>query len=311
MIIVHNNEQMPNYRHSVVSVGNFDGIHRGHRALISALATRARENNATSIVLTFEPHTKTVLNPGAQHHLLATCHEKEILLRDLGVDIMACLRFNSHLAAMTPADFVDNVLVGRFKAIEWVMGDNHAFGYKREGSKDFLRKDTGRKHISIFAVALNSQQAAVISSTRIRSRIIEGRMREAVDMLGHPYLVEVERIRGKQTGTKLGFPTLNFKLPPSRKVIPPPGVYVAELESDSEKWTGALYIGNCPTFSDRDYHLEFHALSGNASYPEEGKFAFLWIHSFVRKDEIFNSPDELTTKIRQDILQIQEFFNKE
>jgi riboflavin kinase/FMN adenylyltransferase len=311
MIRINGNQSLPAFESSVVSVGNFDGVHSGHQTLVSALVKRAIERKATSIVITFEPHPKEVLHPKSPLHLLTTCNEKELLLKDCGVDIMACLEFNREIASMAPSDFVEDVLVKRFGAVEWVMGENHTFGSGRQGTKEFLREYPGRKHINTFAVPLNSLQSAVISSTRIRSRIVEGKIREAVGMLGHPYLVAAKRKKGVQTGTVLGFPTLNFELPPSKKVIPPPGVYAAELTHGSDRWTGALYIGNCPTFSGRDYHLEFHALSGDMNYPEDGVTAALWIHQFVRKDEFFSSQSELIDKIRQDINQIQDFFNKE
>jgi riboflavin kinase/FMN adenylyltransferase len=311
MIIVHADESLPAYDHSVISVGNFDGVHLGHKALIDAVVNRAREKKAASVILTFEPHTRAVLNAGSPLHLLATCPEKEILMRDLGIDVLACLPFTRTMASMLPVKFVDTVLSGRFKAIEWVMGENHAFGRNREGTKDFLRSDMGRKHISMFTVALSSQPTAVISSTRIRSRIVEGRIREAVEMLGHPYLIAAERVSGTQTGTTLGFPTLNFKLPPSQKVIPPPGVYAAQLEWNTRWWNGALYIGNCPTFAERDYHFEFHALSGDTVFPGTGEKAALWIQSFIRKDQVFESTNALVSMIHQDISQIREFFNKE
>jgi riboflavin kinase / FMN adenylyltransferase len=311
MIVVRSNEPLPPIKRSVVSVGNFDGVHEGHRVLIETVVHRARELKATAVIVTFEPHTKAVINPSAPLHMLTTCAEKEILIRPLGPEFLICLPFTRELSALSPDKFLQSVLVEKYKAIEWVMGENHAFGKNREGSQDFLRRQQGIKHFNTFAVALSAQQKDAISSTRIRARLVEGKIREAVEMLGHPYLIVAQRTRGTRTGTAIGFPTLNFKLPPSHKVIPPPGVYAAQLEAGNNWWTGALYIGNCPTFADRDYHLEFHALSGPAEHPAEREQASVWVHAFIRKDETFDSSDDLVSRIHQDISQIRDFFNKE
>jgi len=311
MIVVHPHQPLPHVRRSVVSVGNFDGVHAGHSALVETVVKRARRKKAASIIITFEPHTRAVLNPSVPLHILTTSAEKEILLRRLRPDILVFMPFSASVASLSPEEFINAVLIKRFKAMEWVMGENHAFGRAARGTKDFLLQDKGKKHINVFPVALSVQQTTAISSTRIRSRIVEGRIREAVAMLGHPYLVVAQRTKGTQTGTTLGFPTVNFKLPPARKVIPPPGVYAAILEAGEKTWEGALYIGNCPTFSGRDYHLEFHSLSGGGGFPKSGETASIWIHSFIRKDEPFESADDLVAAIDQDITEIRHFFKKE
>ncbi len=311
MITVLNEEPFRSIDRSVVSVGNFDGVHMGHQALVRALVERARFHRAVPVVVTFEPHTRAVLNPQSPLRLLTTLPEKKILLAGLGVEVLVCMPFTKKYADMEPVQFVELILEQRLGAVEWVMGENHLFGKERKGSKNFLQEHQSRKHINVFAIALSSQKAAVVSSTQIRSCIIEGTMGEAVAMLGHPYLIVAERTEGTRRGTSLGFPTLNFKVPPSQKVIPPPGVYAAELSTGDTTWSGALYFGNCPTFGNRDYHFEFHALAGPENYPGVSQVAMLWIHEFVRADETFGTEHGLVEQVERDIVSIRRFFAKE
>ncbi|MBD3391935.1 MAG: adenylyltransferase/cytidyltransferase family protein [Chitinivibrionales bacterium] len=296
---------------SVVSIGNFDGVHAGHRKLVETVKSRARHQDATSVIVTFDPHTRSVLRPEAVQPLLTTLPEKQALLESMDIDVLAVLPFTPALAGMAPGDFVDRVLVSQFKAVEWVMGEDHAFGKNRAGTKNFLHESKSRKHFNVFAITLDAENAGVVSSTRIRSLIVDGKLQSAVSMLGHPYLVMAQRTGGTRTGSALGFPTLNFALPPSEKVLPPAGVYAAELGSAGAKWAGALYLGNCPTFSNRERHLEFHAFSGDGSYPGLHDEAAVWIHAFVRKDESFPDARRLASQIEQDIRNIKGFFAQE
>jgi riboflavin kinase/FMN adenylyltransferase len=188
------------------------------------------------------------------------------------------------------------------------MGENHRFGYRATGSKEFLRSEESRNDISVFAVRLYSSESAAVSSTRIREFIQQSRMREAVRMLGHPYLVLASRVRGTQKGTQLGCPTLNFREPAKAKATPPPGVYAAELEYGDSRWRGALYFGNCPTFEDREYHFEFHALSPGEGFPPIDDEAAIWIHDFVREDRAFPDERSLAAQMEEDVNSIRGFF---
>jgi riboflavin kinase/FMN adenylyltransferase len=150
----------------------------------------------------------------------------------------------------------------------------------------------------------------IISSTQIRKYISDARIAEAVEMLGHPYLIQARRITGLKIGTQIGIPTLNFQRPPMYKVIPPPGVYAAELEFGAFRLTGALYYGNCPTFQNRDAHLEFHALEFGNEQPDIDETARLWVYRFVRNDQTFSNVDDLITQMKYDIDTIRTFFHR-
>jgi riboflavin kinase/FMN adenylyltransferase len=311
MLSICNENCVDDIRCSVVSVGNFDGIHRGHRILFDALRQRAHELSAVSAIITFEPHTRAVLSPGHIQPILSTFEEKALILKESGIDYLVRLPFNAWYKQLSPSTFIDEVLIKRYRAVEWVMGENHTFGKNQAGNTKFLHQSGGENHFNMFIISLQTDHSAIISSTTIRTRIVEGEMDEAVSMLGHPYLIFAERVEGVKKGMELGFPTLNFKTPRTEKVIPPPGVYAAELEFQNQHMQGALYFGNCPTFGNRDYHFEFHAFTLTQDAPAPHQTGALWLHRFIRPDATFASADELVHQMKQDISTIQTFFSQE
>lgn len=311
MKVIRSDKPLLDVKKSVLSIGNFDGIHNGHKFLIKKVCERARAQNADSVIITFEPHTKAFIYPDQTPPRLTTFDEKALLLRDFDIDYLICMPFDKHLAAMPPEEFINTVLVDRFKAVEWVMGENHTFGKGKKGNYNLLHESNDKYHISVFTISLHTEDAMVASSTRIRILIGESRIEDAVLMLGHPYPILAERIRGTRKGFKLGYPTLNFRCPPSKKVLPPPGVYAAEVEFNDIKLPGALYFGNCPTFENRDYHFEFHSLGPVKYDPGINTEVALWLYSFIRSDEIFSSESLLIQQIKKDIIAIKKFFSKE
>jgi riboflavin kinase/FMN adenylyltransferase len=293
---------------SIVSVGNFDGIHKGHDALIREVVKRAKEKGLASVIVTFEPHTRSVVPPGSLQPVISTLDEKAFLIGPYGVDYLVWIPFNEAFAEISPQDFIENVLIKDFRAKEWIMGEQHTFGRERSGNKNFLQLGHGRNHIYVFPVVTLTLQEAVVSSTEIRRKLIEGEVAEAVQMLGHPYLVSAQRVSGIQKGTQLGFPTLNFSRPSVNKVLPPPGVYAALLEYRERKRQGAFYFGNCPTFPNRDFHLEFHEFDFTGEAPGEGETAHLWLYAHIRKDMKFATQEALVTRMKIDSTAIKNFF---
>lgn len=295
----------------VVSIGNFDGIHKGHKIIIDTVLQRASKLGAKSLIVTFIPHTRSTLTPGHFQPLLTDFDEKTLLLEKYGIDLLSYMHFNDAHAQMPPLKFIKEVLIRRFKAVEWVMGENHTFGRNKEGTINLLRNLTGINHFNVLIAGLQTEESDVISSTKIRACIVEEKIDEAVIMLGHPYLIVAQRIKGVKKGSELGFPTINFARPIPEKVLPPAGVYAAELEFEEKLLQGALYFGNCPTFGNRDFHFEFHSLSNVAYSPDISGKAALWVHSFIRKDQKFNSTKELSNQMEKDINLINQYFLQE
>lgn len=302
-------EQLPDK--TVITVGNFDGVHSGHKALLEQVVARGKERNLKTAVLTFDPHTRTVLFPELSQHILTTFEEKARLLDQLGIDYLVRIPFTKEFSQKSQDEFVKEVLVDRLNTSDWVMGEGHSVGKNRGSSTFFLRDTIKKYYITMFIADLLTSNEHVVSSTVIRKLLTDGRLTEAVGMLGHPYLILAERIRGLKIGSQIGYPTFNFTRPPSQKVIPPPGVYVAELEFDGNVQPGALYFGECPTFAQRDVHFEFHSLGFNGREPEVGQIAHLWVYKYVRPDETFSDSAALVDRIKKDIEAIRNFFQEE
>jgi len=296
---------------AVITVGNFDGVHKGHITLIKKVLEVARSEGRTSTLVTFCPHTRIYLQPESDFRVITFIEEKAVLLENSGLDNLLCLPFNEKIRRLSPEEFVSKILGEGVNATDWVMGLDHTFGKDRVGSNKFLRESMRRNHIRIFPLYLKGAGDITISSSEIRSRISSGDLETAVTMMGHPYLISAQRIEGKKIGRKLGYPTLNFSAELHRKVLPPVGVFAAHLEVGTSKIPGALYFGDCPTFGNRNTHFELHLLSKNADEPQIGEVSNIWVHRFIRGDERFESTEELITHIKKDIETIQQYFAQE
>ncbi|MCL2181881.1 MAG: hypothetical protein FWB85_00210 [Chitinispirillia bacterium] len=323
MVITEKDALPPNLR-TVVTVGNFDGVHLGHTRLIASAVGLARSRGHSSAVVTFEPHTRSVLYPELSTKLLTPFAEKAVLLEKMGVDYVFRINFDDAFQRMSQEEFVEKVLFGRLGATDWVMGEGHLVGRGREGGKKNLHFVAGKYHIMVLTEPLEVAGEAPVSSTRIRGLVSEGRITDASAMLGRPYFVLAQRTAGVKVGTKIGFPTLNFKRPGGGKVIPPSGVYAAEIEiagdagnadcgginTQTKKLPGALYFGDCPTYEGRDTHFEFHALSYDNSVrePEVGESVYLWLHKYIRPDTAFPAEDALKAQIAADVNNINTYF---
>ncbi len=311
MRLLESDEKIPGSEGTVVSVGNFDGVHKGHCRLIKKVAELARKRGLLSALITFEPHPRCILDPDLPFEFLTTFDEKAHLIERLGIDYLLCVPFTLEFSRRSPENFIESVLVQQLHAVEWVMGAGHRVGKVQAGEKNFLHNVLSKYHIIPFTTDLLKQQNIIVSSTQIRVNIVNGCIADAVEMLGHPYLISTERIPGLKIGSQLGFPTLNFVRPPSQKVLPPAGVYAAELEYRGTLQPGALYYGDCPTFADRTTHFEFHALDGGGSFPDFNEGARLWLHKFLRNDRTFSTTAELAAQIDNDVKTIRKFFIEE
>jgi riboflavin kinase / FMN adenylyltransferase len=296
---------------SVVSVGNFDGVHTGHSLLIREVVNRSKVYNLSSIIITFDPHTRQFLMPDSTQPVLSTFEEKAVLMEPYGIDYLVRVPFDRTFASLSADEFLENILIRTFKARQWVMGEGHAFGKNRLGNKNFSHSSQGTNDITKVLVSSMVEENRVVSSTELRGEIMNGRVDKAILKLGHPYLIVSRRISGLKKGTQLGYPTLNFAGLSSNKVLPPPGIFAAELEYGKHRWKGALYFGNCPTFEIRETHFEFYEFDFTGAEPDEGEKAGLWLYSMTRPDSVFSNAGELTEAIKKDITSIQNFFSQE
>jgi riboflavin kinase/FMN adenylyltransferase len=244
---------------TVVTVGTFDGVHRGHRDVVERLVARARSLKVPSVLVTFEPHPLEIVNPAAAPLLLTTHYEKQEVLAETGIDYLAVLPFTKKLASYSAEDFVELILRRCFRLRELLIGYDHGFGRQRAGNVDVLKTLGERDGFRVEVVApVSTSDGHSVSSTSIRRAIAGGDLQRAAEALGRPYSVNGRVIEGEQRGRTIGFPTLNLGPPPKRKLLPPEGVYAVRVQTPRGPLGGMMNLGPRPTFGDTETSLEAH-----------------------------------------------------
>jgi len=283
---------------AVVTVGTFDGLHLGHRAILSRVARRAAERRLPSVLVTFEPHPLEVLNPSAAPLLLSTTEEKLELVAECGVDYAVVLPFTPSLAALDPSAFVEKVLLDRYCLRELLIGHDHGFGRGRSGDVHVLRQLGERFDFGVDMVEAVSVDGAPVSSSSIRRAIASGDLETARRALGRRYSFSGHVVHGDQRGARLGFPTLNIRLGTSRKLLPPVGVYAILLESERGSFGGMMNLGPRPTFDDPVLSLEAHLFDATGDW--YGAAVRVQFVSRLRDTARFDSVEALVAQLRAD-----------
>lgn len=290
----------------MVTVGTFDGVHRGHRAVLREIEERARERGLRSVLVTFDRHPLTVVRPEDAPPLLTTPDEKKEILAQSGLDHVAFLPFTRSLSLYEPEEFVELVLVDRFRVRELVIGYDHGFGHGRTGSVDTLRRSGSRHGFDVDVVGEVSLAGASVSSTRLREAVREGRMEEAARGLGRPYSVRGPVIHGMGRGKDLGFPTANLKAPEGPKLLPRSGIYAVRASLQSEVRQGLVHLGPRPTFAGSPPSLELYLLDFDRDiYGETVRVDFL---ARLRDVLPFGSAEELVEQMQEDRERARSFF---
>jgi riboflavin kinase/FMN adenylyltransferase len=289
----------PYVKGAVITVGTFDGVHRGHRDVVERLVARSRTLKIPSVLVTFEPHPLEIVNPSAAPLLLTTHYEKLEVLTETGLDYVAVLPFTSELAAFSAEDFVELVLRRRFRLRELLIGYDHGFGRQRAGNVDVLRTLGERDGFRLEVVdAVATPDGHSVSSTSIRRAIAGGDLERACAGLGRPYSVSGRVVEGSQRGRTIGFPTLNLGPPPPRKLLPPEGVYAVRVQTPRGPVGGMMNLGPRPTFGDSATSLEAHLfdISGDF-YGADVRIDFVMRLRETRK---FASAEQLSKQLRHD-----------
>ena len=283
---------------AVITVGTFDGVHLGHRAILSRVARRAADRSLPSVLVTFEPHPLDVVNPSAAPLLLSTTNEKLELVAECGIDYAVILPFTPSLAALDPSAFVEKLLLDRYCLRELLIGHDHGFGRGRSGDIHVLRQLGERFDFEVEMVEAVSVDGAPVSSSVIRRSIASGDLESARRLLGRRYSFSGHVVHGDQRGAKLGFPTLNIALQTPRKLLPPVGVYAILLDSERGTFGGMMNLGPRPTFDDPVLSLEVHLFDATGDwYGTPVRVEFV---SRLRDTIRFTSVDALVAQLRAD-----------
>jgi len=284
---------------SFVTVGNFDGVHLGHQMLFSEVVSRAYQKQGTSVVVTFNPHPLQVIRPEFGIKLISTYNQKVELIALAGIDVLVVIPFTRDFAATSAEAFVDEVLINTIGVKELVVGYDYAFGKGRQGNIEFLKEQGELKGFPVTVVEPYYVDDMLVSSSKIRELVSEGRMLDVKKLLGRNYQIRGTVQEGKKRGGPVvGFKTANLHLS-EEDLCPKHGVYVTQVVYDGRCYGGVLNIGYNPTFGENRLSAETHIFDFNQEI--YGKKIKINLLKYLRGEKKFSGPEELAAQIREDI----------
>lgn len=295
----------PQLSGTVVTVGTFDGVHLGHRDVLRRLGDRARAANLKSVLVTFDPHPLEVVNPSAAPPLLTVGDEKSEVLATCNLDYVVVLPFTPELAMYTAEQFVSEVLIGRVRMRELLIGHDHGFGRNRGGNVEMLRGLAASRGFVLDVIEpVGTDDRHPFSSTAIRRAIAGGDLHRAEQALGRPYSISGDVERGAGRGRALGFRTINLSSLSPRKLLPPGGVYAVRVESPRGRFGGMMNLGPRPTFDETAVKLEAHLFDANVDLYECR--VRVELIERLRETRRFETPQALSEQLRRDEMEARE-----
>ena len=293
-------EHIERAENSVVTVGTFDGVHEGHRALMEALVKKAKERNARSVVVTFNPHPREILDHNSNKiRLLTTLQERGDILKELGVDVLLVIPFTRDFSLLSSEEFVRDIVYKEVGVSEFVIGYDHHFGKDRTGTIETIEKLGNELGFSSYVVSKKEMGDITISSTTIRKELREkGDVEQAAKLLGRNYILNGVVIHGDERGRTIGFPTANLKPEHPNKIIPKKGVYAVKARVGDKWFGGMMNIGVRPTFEGSSNTLEVHIFDFDQMiYGQTIQIRFI---KRLRDEQKFKTVGELVAQLEKD-----------
>jgi riboflavin kinase/FMN adenylyltransferase len=302
-MIIHEGYENLNIISPVVTLGIFDGVHRGHMALLNCLVSRARETGGESVVITFSPHPRLVLEQNnISFSFLTTMEEKKVLLKNANVDHLIIIEFTIAFSKIPACDFVKDILVEKIGTEHLIIGYDHHFGRKGEGDFNTIKQCSEELDFIVEQVQEYQTEEGAISSSSIREALLKGKVDEANKWLGYSYSVSGTIMEGRKIGRTIGFPTANIKPDYQYKLIPGNGVYAVVVQLDDNLYPGMLSIGSNPTVNtdNRFRSIEVHILNFDKDI-YGGKISVSF-RKKLRDEKKFDNLEQLTTQMGRDKL---------
>ncbi len=301
MQIHYSNKTLPVFKNAIVTVGSFDGVHLGHQKILEQLKASAEKNLGESVLLSFYPHPRLLLQSSAPDILLLnTWEEKVALLTRQGVDHLVLIEFNATFAALEPEQYIREFLVEKIHPLKFIIGYDHRFGKGRTGDIHLLRKLAKSNNYEVEEIAEKILKDVTISSTKIRQALIDGEVAFAATLLGYHYRIQGKVVQGKQLGRTIGYPTANIKMEDANKLVPAGGVYavlisIVGMDVDLK---GMLNIGTNPTVNGQGLNIEVNIFDFDKDiYGEEINLSFI---ARLRDETKFDSIEALKQALAQD-----------
>ena len=293
---------------SIITIGTFDGLHIGHQKIINDLVRVAKKNNLYSIVLTFFPHPRMVLQKDSDLKMIDTLEEKQLFLEKMGVDVLIIHPFSKAFSRLTALEFTRDLLVNQLKISQLVIGYDHRFGRNREATIDDLKSFGLDYNFTVDEIPSQDIKSIAVSSTKIRNALNKGDLKTANQFLGRPFSLKGRVVKGDGIGKKLGFPTANIKVKQDYKLRPQNSVYLIRSEIEGIKFFGMMNIGMRPTVSGKKIQTEIHFFNlAQNLYNQEITFEVL---EKIREEVKFNSTEELTEQLKKDSISCEQIIAK-
>jgi riboflavin kinase/FMN adenylyltransferase len=324
MKIYHQLSEFEKLNHAVVTIGTYDGVHYGHQKIIKRLCELARSSGGESVILTFFPHPRMIIDPENQDlKLINTIKEKADILSDLGVDHLIITPFTRDFSNLEPADYIKNILIDTIGTKQLIVGYDHRFGKDRKGGMKELMDFSRIYHYSIEEIPEQDINDVAVSSTKIRTALLEGDVTLAANFLGYYFSISGPVIKGDKIGRTIGFPTANIFVEETYKLIPSDGIYAVTVEMGSAPgipgsdlssmpnqqlttYKGMAYIGQRPTINGMTRNIEVNIFDFNKEiYGQTIKMNFL---KFLRHDVKFTGLEALTQQLHADKQETLAFF---
>ena len=283
---------------TIVTIGTFDGIHIGHQKILKDLIRTAKKENKKSVLLTFFPHPRMVLQKDVSIRLINTIEEKSSLLEKMGLDYLIIHPFSQEFSRLSALDFVRNILVNQLNTSRLIIGYDHHFGKNREGNIHQLREYSLLYDFEVEEIPAQDIDNVSVSSTKIRTALKEGRLKTANNYLGYNYMLNGTIVNGKKLGGKIGFPTANLDIKEPYKLIPKTGVYIIKTIIDAVLYTGMMNIGFNPTVKGKCQTIEAHLFDFNKDL--YGRKVTIELLFFLREEQRFNSIEDLIIQLNLD-----------
>lgn len=297
-----------NDRPSVVTIGTFDGVHVGHKAILNRLVSTAKKEGLESVLLTFFPHPRMVLQTDSNIKLINTLSEKKELLEEIGLDHLVIHPFTHAFSRLTALEYVRDILVNKLHAKKIIIGYDHRFGRNRNANIDDLREYGKTYGFEVLEISAQELDDVAISSTKIRNALKAGDIETANNYLGYPFMVSGNVVKGKALGRTMQYPTANLQLDETYKLIPKNGVYIVRSIIEDKVVFGITSIGTNPTVGGTQKTIETFFLDLDKDlYGKKLKIEFL---SHVRDEETFESLEELKDAIQNDETIAREFLKQ-
>tara|TARA_B100001559_G_scaffold320774_1_gene334158 strand:+ start:164 stop:1090 length:927 start_codon:yes stop_codon:yes gene_type:complete len=298
MRIFDNLKSYSSKKESILTIGTFDGVHIGHNKILKRLIQDSKKNNLSSLVMTFFPHPRMILNKSHDIKMIDTISEKINLLEKTGLDNLIIHPFDNNFSKIRAKEFVEEILVKKLKIKEIIIGYDHKFGKDREASVEDLKKFGQDYMFNVKEIPAEEIDSIAISSTKIRDAILNGEIEKCNKFLGRNFILTGKVVYGEGLGKKIDFPTANIEIKETYKIIPKNGVYLVKTKINSNTYFGMMNIGIRPTVGGRNKSLEIHFFNFKDNI--YGKNVSIEIIKKIRDEEKFSSIDQLKIQLKKD-----------